>query len=222
MLLGQGVRVRRRIPVLPEAAGPRAGSVGAGGPLAPAVLGESTAAGVGVERIEDGLATRLAHELADRGGRRVGWRVSARTGATAREARSELLAAAAAEPSDVAVVVLGVNDTLRLTGRAGWRRDVAAMVAALRAVQPPDGRVVLAGVPDLGAFPALPRPLRTVLGRHSRALDRELRALARAPGVLHAPVPTLTGADALATDGFHPGATSYRDWAAALADRLTP
>jgi lysophospholipase L1-like esterase len=221
VLVGQGARVRRRIPVLPEADGPRSGSVGAGEPLALVVLGESTAAGVGVERFEDGLAARLAHELSGRAGRRVDWRASARTGATARRARTDLLAAALAEPSEVAVVVLGVNDTLRLTGRAAWRRDVSAIVAALRAAQPSTGRVVLAGVPDLGSFPALPRPLRTVLGWHSRALDRELRALARAPGVVHVPVPALTGADALATDGFHPGATSYREWAADLADVLT-
>ncbi len=222
VLLGQGVRVRRRIPVLPEADGPRAGSTAGGTPLALVVLGESTAAGVGVARIEDGLGTRLAHELAARVGRRVDWRVSARAGSTARRARADLLPAALAEPSDIAVIVLGVNDTLGLTGRGAWRRDVAAIVAALRAAQPPGGRVVLTGVPDLGTFPALPRPLRTVLGWHSRALDRELRTIARAPGVLHAAVPAVSGVDALATDGFHPGATSYREWAADLALRLAP
>jgi lysophospholipase L1-like esterase len=222
VLIGQGSRVRRRIPVLPEAAGPRSGSEGVGEPLRLTVLGESTAAGVGVERIEDGLAVQLARGLAQRAGRRVDWQLFARTGATVEKARRELLPEASQRPSDVAVVVLGVNDTLRLTGRGGWRRSVAALVAALRAEQDDTGRVLLTGLPDMGAFPALPQPLRTVLGLHSRALDRELRVLAATdPHVRHVPLPSMVeAAEPFSPDGFHPSAGSYRVWAADLVGTL--
>jgi lysophospholipase L1-like esterase len=216
VLLGQGIRVRRRTPVLPEAAGPRHGSSGAGEPLRLVVLGESTAAGVGVDRIEDGLTGRFARELADRTGRQVRWTLCARSGATAAHARHALLPAAVLEPSDLALVVLGVNDTLRLTGRTAWRRTVATVVADLRAT---GSRVLLAGVPDLGTFTGLPQPLRAVLGSQSRMLDAELRALADGTAVQHAPTPALTALEApFAEDGFHPGAAAYRMWGAQLAD----
>lgn len=79
---------------------------------------------------------------------------------------------------------------------------------------------MLAGVPDLGAFPALPRPLRTVLGWHAGALDGELRGLAaRRPGVVHAPAPALTS-DLFATDGFHPNTDAYARWAQHLTGYL--
>jgi lysophospholipase L1-like esterase len=216
VLIGQGLRVRRRTPELPEAAGPRHGSSGAGEPLRLVVVGESTAAGVGVDRIEDGLTGCFARALAERTGRQVRWTLSARSGATAVHARHVLLPATAGEQSDLALVVLGVNDTIRLTGRATWRRAVGTVVEELRAT---GGRVLLAGVPDLGAFTGLPQPLRAVLGSQSRMLDRELQALADGAAVRHAPTPALTDLDTpFASDGFHPSGAAYRAWGAQLAE----
>jgi lysophospholipase L1-like esterase len=124
--------------------------------------------------------------------------------------------------SDIALVVLGVNDTLRLTSPSAWRRTVGAIVAELRAVQGADGLVLLAGVPDLGAFTGLPRPLRTVLGEQSRELDRELVDLAGGAGVRHVPTPALDGLEApFASDDFHPSAAAYRVWAGRLAEVAT-
>ena len=215
VLLGQGLLVLRRTPTLPEAAGPRHGSAGAGEPLQVVVLGESTAAGVGVDRMADALAAQFARELAGRTERQVRWTVSARTGATARYTRHALLPAAVRERSDVSLVVLGVNDTFRMTGRTTWRRTVEAIVTELRAS---GGRVLLAGVPDLGTFTGLPQPLRTVLGRQSRMLDGELRALADGTAVQHAPMPPLDALPApFARDDFHPNADAYRVWGAQLA-----
>jgi lysophospholipase L1-like esterase len=216
VLLVQGLLVRRRTPTLPEAAGPRHGSAGAGEPLQVVVLGESTAAGVGVDRMADALAAQFARELAARTGRQVRWTVSARTGATAAYARHALLPAAVREPADLALVVLGVNDTIGLTGRAKWRHSVETIVADLRAT---GGRVLLAGVPDLGTFTGLPQPLRGALGQQARMLDGELQALADGTAVLHAPMPPLDGLPApFARDNFHPSAQAYRVWGAQLAD----
>ncbi len=219
VLVVQGTGVRRRTPVLPEAAGPRSGVVGGGGPpLTVAVVGESPAAGVGVPTQDDALAARFAAALAAGTRREVHWRLSARTGTTAERATPRLVPALAGPAADAVLVQLGVNDTLRLRSRAAWRRDVTALLDALAPLVAPDGVVVLAGLPDLAAFPTLPQPLRGVLGRHARALDRELGVLASArPGVQHAPAPPLSGADHFAADGFHPNAAAVREWAAALA-----
>ena len=123
---------------------------------------------------------------------------------------------------DLAVVVLGVNDTMRFRSRRAWRERVGGVIDALGPHLAPGGRIVLAGVPDVGSFPVLPQPLRAVMGWHARALDRQLRRLAaQRPGVLHVPVPQLSGESLFAADAFHPNARSYARWAAHLADAIT-
>lgn len=226
VLVRQGRRVREGTPVLPEASGDRSGvespgsAMGGMSSLELLVLGESTAAGVGVSHQGDGLARQLAAELARRRGHPVLWTVSARTGATASSTARELVPSAPVG-QDLAVVVLGVNDTLRLRGVRAWRDGVVRVLEALEPHLTPGGRVVLAGVPDLGSFPALPQPLRGVLGWHSRALDRQLRRLAaQHPEVLHVPGPQLAGEGVFARDAFHPSARTYALWAAHLADAL--
>ncbi|MEV0460730.1 GDSL-type esterase/lipase family protein, partial [Catellatospora methionotrophica] len=134
VLITQGVRVRRRTPVLPEAAGERHGREGSayGGALAVLVLGESTAAGVGVAEQADGLAPALAVRLAGQTARPVSWRVAARTGSNARQVLTGLLPQVDGESFDVVVVALGVNDVLEMRSARAWQRDVAALVDALR------------------------------------------------------------------------------------------
>ena len=226
VLIRQGRQVRGRTPVLPEAAGDRSGveptvpAVPHPPPLGLVVLGESTAAGVGVDDQREGLARQLATELARRRDRPVAWTVCARTGATAGYTARELIPAAPAG-QDLAVVVLGVNDTLRFRSRRAWRVRVASVLDALELHLAPGGRIVLAGVPDLGSFPALPQPLRAVLGWHARALDRQLRRLAaQRLGVLHVPGEPLVGEGLFAADAFHPSAHTYARWAAHLADAI--
>jgi len=218
VLVPQGRWVRRRTPVLPEAAGERAGLEGQGGdPLRLVVLGESPAAGVGVADQRDGLARGLAAEIARRRGSAVAWTVCARTGATAGDVARDLVPVAPTG-QDVAVVVLGVNDSLRLRSRRAWREQVGRLLDDLAPHLAPGGRVVLTGVPDLGAFPSLPQPLRAVLGWRARALDRQLLRLAGGrSGVQHVPGPPLTGPEMFSVDAFHPNADSYARWAAHLA-----
>ena len=223
VLLRQGARVRRRTPVLPEAAGDRSGRTGAaeGVPLRLLVVGESTAAGVGVAHQRDGIAARLAADIARRHGCGVTWAVSARTGATARATERELVRTVDGD-QDLVVVILGVNDTVRLHSRRHWRGQLTRILDALQPRLAAGGQIVLAGVPDLGAFPALPQPLRAVLGWHARALDDELRSLAsERSGVVHVPSPELTD-EAFAEDGFHPDADAYARWAHHLADSVAP
>lgn len=64
VLLYQGKRARRTTPRLPEAGGAPCGQYGEGAPARRVlVIGESTAAGVGVETHDQGLASQLAREI---------------------------------------------------------------------------------------------------------------------------------------------------------------
>lgn len=148
------------------------------------------------------------------------WTVCARTGATASYTARKLVPAAPVA-QDLVVVALGVNDALRIRSPRAWHQQVARVLDALGPHLGPSGRIVLAGVPDLGSFPALPQPLRAVLGWHAGSLERQLRSLAaKRPGVLHVPGPQLAGEGLFAADAFHPSALAYSRWAAHLADAV--
>lgn len=214
--LAQGAWVALRTPRLPEAAGPRAGRLGAGH-LRLMVLGDSSAAGVGAATQDAALAGRLAAELADL---QPDWVLHARTGATTATTLASLARLPVA-PVDAAVVALGVNDLTRGVPLARWldqQRSLVAMLTDRFGAR----RIYLSGVPPMGAFPALPRPLRTVLGARAARFDAALAALAPAlPGATHLPFDAAVLAPAMmASDGFHPGPQVYALWARAVADAI--
>ncbi|HEX6040967.1 SGNH/GDSL hydrolase family protein [Longimicrobium sp.] len=219
VLVAQGRRVRRTTPRLPEAPGPRAGEIGGdGAPVRLLVLGESTAAGVGAADHQEGLAGQVARGLAAETGRPVRWRVLGRNGATADATRQSLLARAADVEADVAVIALGVNDTLRLHAPARWAADLRALIDDVRARCGPVP-VILASVPPMGRFPGLPRPLRTVLGLRATVLDRAAARLAAGMDAVHhvpVPLPPEDEARFFCTDRFHPSPYGYALWGAAL------
>ena len=80
------------------------------------VIGDSTAAGVGVTYIRDALPPQLAAVPAARRGCMVAWTVWARTGATASVRAAETVPSAPLE-QDIALVLVGVNDVLKMTPR---------------------------------------------------------------------------------------------------------
>lgn len=213
----QGQRVRDELPRLPEASGPCTGVTdGAGLPVRLLIFGESTAAGVGAPDHTQGLAGQTAQVLAGLMDRPVQWRAHGRRSVTARAAHDGLLPTLPKAPFHVVVVALGVNDVVRLHGPARWRRDVGRLVADLRARtdHPP---ILLAGMPPIGHFPALPEPLRTVLGWRGQLLDQAGRRLAgETDTVTHVPAPLPEDPAAFSDDGFHPGPAGYALWGTQL------
>jgi lysophospholipase L1-like esterase len=215
VLIYQGMVLRRRIPRLPEAADPAGTCAGAGPAVRLAVLGDSTAAGVGAARHRDALAGMLGAAVAGRTGRAVSWRAVARSGATSRTARDLVpgLVDGGWRP-DVVVVVVGVNDLKNLRRLRDWDRDVPALLAAIdeRSGKVP---VIICGMAPVSWFPALPQPMRAVMALRARAMDHVLRRLA---GDRHVPVdPQIIGNGFFAEDGFHPSSSGYRAWAGQLA-----
>lgn len=221
VLLFQGRRVRRLTPRLPPAAGPQDGTVGDGlHPLRLVVVGESTAMGVGVAAHAVGLVGHTARALGKAMRRPVHWRVLGRGGATGRALLKEYIAPAPPLDADVFVVILGVNDTLGFSSPSQWTRSLDAIVESLRR-QSAGAPIVLAAVPPMQHFPALPSPLRQVLGFRAFVLDRAAiewagarEAVAHVPHAYaeHAEIP-----DIFCSDGFHPSSLGYERWGAALA-----
>lgn len=80
LLIIQGRLVRKNIPILAEATGGRSGRLGEGRPLTLLVVGDSAAAGVGVETQDDALSGCLTQVLAQK--YCVDWSLVAKSGNT--------------------------------------------------------------------------------------------------------------------------------------------
>jgi lysophospholipase L1-like esterase len=224
--------MRLGIPRLRHPDGNEWGTVAGAAPvLRLAVLGDSSAAGVGATTQEEALAGQVARAVAGLTGREVSWRVAARSGATVRRIRDELVDRLT-DPCtqwrpDLVLVAAGANDATRLRRPRAFRRDVDELIAAIRARLGEPVPVLLAGLPPMHRFPALPAPLRLVFGVRARQLDRQLARLARhdahrAGPVFHLPVGQLPVemAGFFAADRFHPGPIGYRRWGRLLAVQI--
>jgi lysophospholipase L1-like esterase len=225
LLVAQALRMRSRVPRLPEAAGAREGVHGRGATrLHLLIAGDSSAAGVGVARQEDALAGQLLPLLAQRCAAQIHWTLRARSGLTTAQTL-ELLRSAPLPVSDLAVVVTGVNDVVDQvpSSRATHARAHIANLLRNRAgVQ----HVVFCPLPPIHQFPALPQPLRWMAGTDARRHNRALREWVAARQMQMGDVSTLgldavrLSADNMASDGFHPGAPVYRAVASALAEHI--
>lgn len=217
LLLAQGLSVRANALHLPEALGPRTGRLGSGPTLSLLILGDSSAAGVGVDHQNDALAGQLTGLLADRF--TLDWQLVAKTGATTRTALQWLESHPPA-PIDIIVTALGVNDVTHAVPYPLWLRQQKRMFARIRMLFAPR-MIYVSGVPPLGSFPILPQPLRWSLGKQAQRFDAGLSRLVHTSSwIRHVPFDRPLLPSQMARDGFHPGPEIYSEWAKEMASRI--
>lgn len=221
-LIAQGRHTRKVTPRLPEAAGPVEGVAGgmhAGPPLRLLAVGESPVAGVGVSTHEQAISGQLALALASRLHRRVAWRACGKNGATVREALDTFIRAIPEERVDIALIAFGVNDTTAFSPAKRWVHDLTEVVRTVAQRCEPR-LVLLSGIPPIAHFPALPQPLRWVMGLKASVLDNAAKELAgMRDAVCHVPLALDTGdRTMMASDGYHPSEKGCTAWAELLAD----
>lgn len=191
---------------------------GRGKPIVFAVLGDSSAVGLGVERAAETPGVLIAAaltELAERPVRLVRLAVSG--------ARSSDLGAqvdqALAEKPDVALIMIGAND---ITSRARPAVSVRHLADAVTRLTAAGCEVVVGTCPDLGTIRPIAQPLRTFARRWSRQL-----AAAQTVAVVEAGGRTVSLGSVLgpafasdrtmfSVDEFHPSALGYAQAAAVL------
>lgn len=223
LLLLQGKAVRRRIPMLPEASGERAGSAGAGQPLRLLVLGDSAAAGVGVGHQRDALAGQLENQL--QSDFLLQWELFAISGATTKSTL-EKLPELSGKRFDVVVISLGVNDVTSGSLLRSWlNRQQLLRQFCFESLN--SKLLIFSGLPPMHGFPALPQPLRWYLGRRATQFTEAMqRELADKPDCIYLDLRVSEDMSLIADDGFHPGPGVYRYWgesaAATIRTRLTP
>lgn len=117
VLFVQGTKVRKNTPRLLEASGERQGIVGKGKPLSLLILGDSAAAGVGVENQKDALSGAIISELQDQYS--IRWKLHAKTGDTTKQV-FQAVQHLEQQNYDVVVTSIGVNDVTKLTSASSW------------------------------------------------------------------------------------------------------
>jgi lysophospholipase L1-like esterase len=226
VVLRQARQLRDGVVRLPEARGAKDGLIAAAEahsarphPLRLLVVGDSTAMGTGVAVLDDAIPGRLARLLVGTraGASGVAWRAVGRSGATSKQVLDDFADAAVAAHFDLAVVMVGWNDALRLRSGGEFARSLSALLQRLHAGSP-DARLAVVAPPAFAHFAILPNPLRVALGRHARGLTRAAARVARNHGAVVCP-----GFDgrSVASDRFHPDAAGYQRLAEGIAAALT-
>jgi lysophospholipase L1-like esterase len=195
-------------------------------PLRLAVLGDSTAAGFGVDRGRETPGALLAGGIASVAERPVDLFVVAANGATSEDLARQmdaLLQLTGPEGPELALIMIGANDVTQMTKRATAVRLLGDTLKQLRAL---GTEVVVGTCPDLGTIEPVRPPLRWLARRASRQL-----AAAQAITVVEAGARSVSLGDLLgeefrgrhemfASDRYHPSAQGYATAAMAMLPTL--
>lgn len=230
MLNQQGRRARRDIVIpgwfpfradgvyLPDGTGPHSPSATAipGLPLAQVLrltmLGDSLAAGLGVDQPDQLPGVVLARGLAAETGQPVELDTLAICGSTSRRLAGQV-DTALINPPHAAMIMIGANDVTRRVPPWESAKLLGEAVSRLRAA----GTTVVVGTcPDLGTIPQIPQPLRAIAHTSSLTLARVQRDAVRRAGGVAAPLAQLLARDfrsqpdiLFGRDHFHPSAAGY-------------
>ncbi len=189
-----------------------------GTPLVLAVLGDSSAVGLGVETAAETPGVLVAAALAELAERPVRLVKAAKSGARSTDLPGQVERVLAHSP-DVAMMMIGANDVTSRTKPAVAVRNLAEAVRTLEAA---GTHVVVGTCPDLGTIRPIAQPLRILARRWSRQLAAAQTIAVVAEGGRTVSLGSLLG-PAFATDRtmfssdeFHPSAAGYAAAAAAL------
>ena len=192
-------------------------------PVRLVLVGDSSAAGFGVETADQTPAAQLARRLSAVLDRPVEASSIAQVGAQTADLDQQLdLLLEGDEPPHVAVVMIGAND---VTNRVRPAESVRLLAAAVTRLRDASIEVVVGTCPDLGTVRPIRHPLRLVARRWSRSLAAgqtiavvEAGGRSVSLGDLLGPEFETRADEMFGPDRFHPSPAGY----AAAADALLP
>lgn len=190
----------------------------AAGSLRLAMIGDSSAAGLGVDDPNHLLGVLIARELATQARRPVRLDTYAVSGSTSRDLAPQV-DLTLTNPPDLALIIIGGNDVAaRILPKQSGDLLAEAIGRLCEA-----GIVVVAGTcPDLGVVRAIPQPLRSLTRAWSLAIAKQQHSAVRRAGGHAVPLADLLAAEFLSRedffsiDQFHPSAAGYQAAAAVL------
>ncbi|MFZ8200262.1 SGNH/GDSL hydrolase family protein [Alteromonas portus] len=230
VILLQALWVRKKTAVLPEPAGERVFASADNDFLLTnnvLVVGDSAAAGVGATTQMGALTGLLYSKLVKHGPTRV--TLQAKTGFKSEDVLN-LLHEMPAEHFSSALVSIGVNDVTKFVPLKRWRQNIDA-ISTLLSDKFGCETILFTALPPIHCFPALPQPLRALLGYRARLLNQALAdcVIARAnTNILCVTALHVTGtmkevqqSGLMAEDGFHPSTKGYEIWAHSALEKLS-
>lgn len=173
------------------------------------MLGDSAAAGHGLDGAEDAVPRRVARALVAADGRATAVRSVAVDGATTDEVLHSQVESA--RGADVVLIGVGANDAFKVHRPFA---EVAAtthrLLTAVREVAAPEAQIVFHTCPDLSMAPGLPLVLRPVVGWRCRRVAEAQHAVAAMHGVPVADLPReRLSPEVFGADRFHPGPVGH-------------
>jgi len=209
--------VRRNIVELPEPSGSRKGTTGKGPPLKVLILGDSAAAGVGVDHQDSALSGQLLNHLNP--DFQVSWQLEAFTGASTKCILQHIMEMGN-QQFDILLTSLGVNDVTANVTIPKWL-SLQKSLHEKCFEQFQCQFIIASALPPVAKFPALPQPLRWYLGRRAKQFNRELQKLtSKHKHVHYLDIGDMEDLGVMAADGFHPGEQVYQQWAFKAAEKI--
>lgn len=212
-------QVRRRTPRMAPPPGATTGRVGAakGEPrFRLLVVGDSSAAGVGADHMDETLAPKLARRLAETFGAVATWRTVGANSATAEELCEYVVPHIARDPYTHILLLAGTNDMKDYVTRRRFDHSFGGLLFALHA-RWPAATVVWSPIIDMRTVPALPKTLGRILQLRVGMLNSLGRQLCRERFAIAAPQLDAHDREGFAEDGFHASAKGYDYWADLVA-----
>ncbi len=186
-----------------------------------AVLGDSSAAGYGVDRVEETPGALIASGVAEHADRRVYVREFAVVGAKSSDLANQVDRALPIEP-DIAVILIGGND---VTHTVLPSQSVRHLSEGVRRLVVAGAKVVVGTCPDLGTVQPIAPPLKQVARAWSRRLAAAQTIAVIEEGGRTVSLGSILGPEFAAApallfgpDQFHPSTEGYRS----LANLLIP
>jgi lysophospholipase L1-like esterase len=224
ILFYESKRVRSLIPKLPDAKSPE-GVIQSEGldTIRLILLGESTVAGIGVDKHEFGLPGSTSRHLSDGLNVNVSWRAYGRSGYNSKRIMEETVPEMELENVDLIGIALGGNDAFELNTPWGWQRDIRRLIQALKG-KFPNSKIAFMHMPPIKEFTAFTKTMKWALGHlveiFGDVLAQEIPKHANV--YFHHQIVTLKvwreqtksnlSADALFSDGVHPSKLNYELW----------
>ncbi|PVZ68208.1 SGNH/GDSL hydrolase family protein [Pelagibaculum spongiae] len=176
------------------------------------IIGESPAAGVGIDQFHHSLAPNIAQQFALKTFRQVQWQALAKNGSTLQQLIEQQ--AGYFQPQDISLVIMGVNDATGLTSSRRWKQQLRQLIELLRNSQ--SQQIAFSATPALEQFPGMPKPLGWIMGIRSRIINLSLGEVC-----LEQNCHWITGdfqleIGMMAVDGFHPSRSGVKGWAHSL------
>jgi lysophospholipase L1-like esterase len=192
---------------------------GDGDPIRLAVLGDSSAAGLGVHNAVETPAVLLAAGLSEIAERPVALTNVAVVGARSADLAGQADQVLPGRPQ-IVMIMIGAND---VTGRVPPAQSVRSLAEAVSRLRAAGAEVVVGTCPDLGTIEPIAQPLRLLARRWSRQMAAtqtvavvEAGGRTVSLGDILGPEFAARPAEMFSPDRFHPSAAGYAAAAAVM------